>query len=298
MKLSAEEYLSIRKNLNKISDLDRFQIPRGVLHAILVQKKVESVKRKYHLFSGRTKEVLEVWKEKKRFPEWLTLTPVLKVRLLLKAMEFSTKDINKVLRNPCELDEDLSFVVYEAVSRDFVYSPIAAKLQGVLGKIGEKIIDDKLRTMGINFKTEKELKMQKTPDFYFEEPMELFGKKIRWIESKALFADLRTYEIYLRKQISKYRELFGEGLVVYWRGCLNGLPVSEGSEFDGKLKRKLLEMNLFVSKDEQIDGEPLKIAEKFISDYITMDIFPYNREVVRILRNMGFKVIIVHEYKP
>ncbi|MCS7143754.1 MAG: C15orf41 family protein [Archaeoglobaceae archaeon] len=292
MKLSIEEYLNIRRNLNKISDLDRFQIPRGILHAILMQKKVESVKRKYHLFSGRTKEILEFWKEKKRFPEWLTLTPVLKVRLLLKAMEFSTKDINKVLRNPCELDEELSIVVYEAVSKDFVYSPIAAKLQGVLGKIGEKIIDDKLRTMGIDFKTEKELKMQKTPDFYFEEPLELFGKKLKWIESKSLFADLRTYEIYFKKQISKYIGLFGEGLVVYWRGCIDGLPASDGSEFDGELKKKLLEMKIVVSKDEEADGEPLKIAEHFITDYITRESFPYNPEVVRILKNMGFKIII------
>ncbi|MEM2726852.1 MAG: hypothetical protein QXV61_01155, partial [Archaeoglobaceae archaeon] len=97
MRLSIEEYSNIRKNINKISDLERFKIPRGILHAILMQKKVESVKRKYHLFSGRTKEILDFWKENKRFPDWLTLTPVLKVRLLLKSMGFTTKDINKAL---------------------------------------------------------------------------------------------------------------------------------------------------------------------------------------------------------
>lgn len=292
MMLSIEEYLELRKNLNKVSDFDRFNLPRGILHAILMQKKVENVKRKYHLFSCRTKEILEFWNEKKRFPEWLTLTPVLKVRLLLKAMDFSTKQINKVLRNPNELDEELSKLVYDAVSRDFIYSPIAARLQSVLGKIGEKIIEEKLRSLGIKFKTEKELRMQKTPDFFFDEPLELFGKKIRWIESKALFADLKTFELYMRKQISKYQELFGEGLVVYWRGCLRGLPVSDGSEFDEDLKKKLLEMRLFISKSEEVDEDPLRLAEKFIGDYMTKDTFPYNSEVVRILKNMGFKVFI------
>lgn len=292
MRLSIEEYSNIRKKINRISDLDRFEIPRGTLHAILMQKKVESVKRKYHLFSGRTKEILDFWKETKRFPDWLTLTPVLKVRLLLKAMEFTTKEINKALRNPKELNEELSALVYNAVSRDFVYSPIAAKLQSVLGKIGEKIIEDKLKDLGVKFKTEKELKTQKTPDFYFEEPLELFGKKLRWIESKALFADLRTYELYFRKQISKYMELFGEGLVVYWRGSLQGLPISDGCEFDGELKKKLLEMTIAVSKDETVDGDPLKLAEKFIGDYITTGKIPYNAEVIRILKNMGFKVLV------
>lgn len=292
MMLSIEEYLELRKNLNKVSDFDRFNLPRGILHAILMQKKVENVKRKYHLFSCRTKEILEFWNEKKRFPEWLTLTPVLKVRLLLKAMDFSTKQINKVLRNPNELDEELSKLVYDAVSRDFIYSPIASRLQSVLGKIGEKIIEEKLRSLGIKFKTEKELRMQKTPDFFFDEPLELFGKKIRWIESKALFADLKTFELYMRKQISKYQELFGEGLVVYWRGCLRGLPVSDGSEFDEDLKKKLLEMRLFISKSEEVDEDPLKLAEKFIGEYMTKDTFPYNPEAVRILKNMGFKVFI------
>jgi len=291
MMLSFEDYIELRRNLNRISDFDRFKFPRGILHAILMQKKVESVKRKYHIFSGRTKEILQFWKERKRFPEWLTLTPVLKVRLLLKGMDFTTKQINNALRNPNELEDELSKVVYNAVSRDFVYSPIAAKLQGVLGKIGERIIEEKLKDLGIEFKTEKDLKTQKTPDFFFEEPLELFGRKIRWIESKALFADLRTYELYRKKQISKYQELFGDGIVVYWRGCIKGLPVSDGSEFDGDLKRKLLEMSLFFSKSEEVDGDPLKLAEEFIGDYITRDTFPYNREAVRILRNMGFRVL-------
>ncbi|MDI9610665.1 MAG: TPD domain-containing protein [Archaeoglobaceae archaeon] len=295
MRLSLDEYMLIRKNLNRISDFGKFQIPRGILHAILMQKKVESVKRKYHLFSGRTKEILEFWEEKKRLPEWLTLTPVLKVRLLLKGMQFTTKEINKSLRDPTKLDGELSKLVYEAVSRDFIYSPIAAKLQGVLGKIGERIIEEKLKSLGIKFKTEKELRMQKTPDFYFEEPLDLFGNKLKWIESKALFADLRTYNLYFRKQISKYKELFGDGLVVYWRGSLAGLPVSDGCEFDGKLKRKLLEMTLTASMDEEADGEPLKLAEKFVGEYIDNDLFPYNAEVVRILGNMGFKILIREE---
>lgn len=291
MRISEEYYIEIKRNLNTIADLEKFPLPRGVLHAILMQKKVESVKRKYHLFSCRKEEILEYWKERKRFPSWLSLTPVMKIRLLLKAMDFSSKEINKALREPKNLDSELANLVYMAVSRDFVYSPIAAKLQSVLGKIGERIVKEKLKNLGVSFKTEKEIKMQKTPDFYFDEEIEIFGKKIRWIESKALFADFRTHDLYLKKQISKYKELFGDGIVVYWRGCLEGLEVSDGSEFESELKRKLLEMKITFLKDENVDGEPLKLAEKFVSDFEREEIFPYNRETVRILKNMGFKLL-------
>ncbi len=288
MIISLQDYLWIRKNLNKIADLKKFNIPRGVLHSILIQKKVDSVKRKYHLFAERKEEILRYWKVEKGFPQWLTLTPVMKVRLLLKAMDFSTKEINKALINPLDLEPELSEIVYKSVSSDFVYSPIATKLQSVLGKIGEKIIEEKLKQIGLSFKVEKELKMQKTPDFFFEEPIELFGKKIRWIESKVLFADHKIYDLYARKQILKYREMFGEGIVVFWRGILEGIDASNGEEFDSNLRKKLLEMRIHLHRQKEVDGNPLQLAEEFVKSYVEEDRFPYNAEVARILRNMGF----------
>lgn len=291
MIISAQEYLRIRKDLNRISDLSKFEAPRGVLHAILVQKKVESVKKKYHYFFRRKEEILEYWREKKRFPEWLTLTPVMKVRLLLRAMDFSMREINEALRNPWNLEPELSKIVYKSVSSDFVYSPIATKLQRVLGQIGEKIVEEKLRTMGLNFKTEKELETQKTPDFLFEEPIELFGKKIRWIESKALFADYKIYELYSKKQIIKYKEMFGEGIVIFWRGHLEGIDACNGEEFDGNLRRKLLEMKIYLWREEEVEGNSLQLAEEFVESFAEKDCFSYNAEVVKILRNMGFDLV-------
>ncbi|MEM3896420.1 MAG: TPD domain-containing protein [Archaeoglobaceae archaeon] len=290
MIVSIQDYLLIRKNVNKISDLNKFGLPRGILHSILIQKKVESVKRKYHLFAERKEEILRHWKEEKSFPRWLTLTPVMKVRLLLKAMNFSAKEINRALTNPWDLDPELSGVVYKSVSSDFVYSPIATRIQQVLGQIGEKIVEEKLRSLGINFKVERELKMQKTPDFFFEEPIELFGRKIRWIESKALFADHKIYDLYARKQIIRYREMFGEGLVVFWRGVLQGIDASDGEEFDIDLRKKLLEMKIYLLKEEESDGNALKLAEEFVKSYAERNRFPYNAEVAKILRNMGFDV--------
>lgn len=290
MIISLQDYIWIRKNVNRVSDLNKFELPRGILHSILVQKKVDSVKRKYHIFADRREEILRQWKEEKTFPQWLTLTPVMKVRLLLKAMNFSAREINKALTNPLDLDPELSKIVYKSVSTDFVYSPIATRIQRVLGQIGERIVEEKLRSLGINFKVERELKLQKTPDFFFDEPIELFGKKIRWIESKALFADHKIYDLYARKQIIKYKEMFGEGLVVFWRGVLQGIDASHGEEFDSNLRKKLLEMKIYLCREEEIEGNALKIAEEFVKSYAERDRFPYNAEVAKILKNMGFDV--------
>ncbi len=290
MRLNPDEYLEIRRVVNRISDLDKFNLPRGVLHSILIQKKVESVKRKYRIFAEKSDEILRYWKEKGSFPKWLTLTPVMKIRILLKALGLSTKEIWKALRNPDILDPGLREIVYRAVSTDFVYSPIATKIQLVFGQIGEAIVEEKLRTLGVKFRKEKELKMQKTPDFLLEEPLEFCGRKVVWIESKTIFADYKMYEIYFRKQFKRYLELFGEGIAIFWRGCLEGLDVSDGCEFDGELKRKLLEMEVRIRRDKELEGNPIDIAEKFVESYATQDIFPYNAEVVRILKNMGFLV--------
>lgn len=290
MIISVQNYLLIRKNVNKVSDLNKFKYPRGMIHSILLQKKVENVKRKYHLFAGKEKEILEYWKEKKRFPEWFTLTPVMKVRILLKSMDFSTKEINKALRNPWDLDPELTEIVYKSVSSDFIYSPIAIKLQRILGIIGERIVEEMLNNQGIKFKIEKELKTKKTPDFFFEDPVELFGKKIHWIESKALFADHKIYDLYVRKQFLKYKEMFGEGLVIFWRGCLEGINASDGEEFESDLRKKLLEMRIYLQKQEEVDGNALQLAEEFVERFAEEDRFPYNAEVARILKNMGMDV--------
>uniref|UniRef100_A0A7J2TJV9 CDAN1-interacting nuclease 1 n=1 Tax=Archaeoglobus fulgidus TaxID=2234 RepID=A0A7J2TJV9_ARCFL len=290
MRLDPKKYYEIRKKLNRISDFNKFDLPRGVLHSILVQKKVESVKRKYHIFSSRGDEVLRYWEENKSLPRWLTLTPVMKVRILLKAMGLSAREIGKALRRPDVLDSELCRVVYKAVSVDFAYSPIATRIQSVLGQMGEKIIEEKLKSLGIKFKKEKELKTQKTPDFLLEEPMEFCGKNVFWIESKVVFADQKIYDLYFEKQFKKYLELFGDGMVVFWRGCLDYMNASDGSEFDGELKRKILEMEIRVSRSDEVDGNPIEIAEDFVKSYANREIFPYNREVVRILRNMGFAV--------
>ena len=150
----------------------------------------------------------------------------------------------------------------------------------------------------------------KTPDFYFEEPVEFLGRELKWIESKALFGDPRSHELYWKKQYSKYYEMFGNGLVVYWLGCVNGFEVSDGSELRNRYRNSLLDMLIYVtdSKDESYaerlnatfievseDNEALA-AEKVVDAYSDGRVLAHiekKKDITRILKNMGFDVVVI-----
>ncbi len=310
MMLSYEEYLNLRRTLRNISDFRKFPYPRGTLLGILQQKKVEYVKKSYNKFYSRLEKIVEYWKVNKNLPKWLTLPPVMRVRLLLKGLGYSTKTINKALRNPYELDDDkLREIILSAVKRDYIYSPIAVKLQFSRGKLGESIIDETLKKLGIEFKREHELRkiFSKTPDFYFEEPIEMLGKKIKWIESKAMFGDLKVHQTYSRKQYFKYWEMFGDGLVIYWLGCIKGIPADDGCWIRSRLKDALLEMKVYFNGDEslaekiggvfvEVDEDSLRAAEKIVDAFSRGFVVTScdSAEVKKILENMGLEVIDLH----
>ena len=54
-------------------------------------------------------------------------------------------------------------------------------------------------------------------------PMEWHGDEYNWIESKASFGDEYIHRKNHRGQVSKYVELYGQGILVYWYGYLDTL---------------------------------------------------------------------------
>lgn len=61
--------------------------------------------------------------------------------------------------------------------------------------------------MGLPFRDENNLRARgydKTPDIKLEIPIAVNGFIINWIESKALFADVKTHQQYLKNQYLSY----------------------------------------------------------------------------------------------
>ncbi len=270
--IDTEEFWKLRKRLSGIRNLNVPGYSRGMLFTILSQKKVDYVKRYYPRVTEKLDTLSEYWAREHRFPEWMKLTPVMRVRLLMKSLGLSKAEINRCLNDPdrllSEIDskycpEKVADEVWRALYTDYVYSPLASRHQRARGLLGEEIIKEWLSAKEIEFSTEKDLrgKFTKTPDFFFEEPVRVNGAHVRWIESKALFGDPKTHRVYSRKQFSVYREMFGEGMVVYWFGCVKDV----GSEnvlvtdvFSSTLKNALNDMIIYTAQLKKAE----ELAEK------------------------------------
>jgi len=267
--------------------------------SILTQKIVDTVKSRHPMYVKRLNEIAEYWREEGKLPKWLVAPPMIKAKLLMKALGFTKSEIRKFVSNPDLIeDEKLRKLVWRANLTDFVYSPIAVKFHEIKGKIGEEEIRRKLEEIGIDFLTEDELRGEgrKTPDFLLEKPISLNGLEIRWIESKAMFGDLNVHSQYWRRQYYDYLRQFGRGMVVYWFGHVDGLFLASiGSEFGGN---RLLNMRIYVSED----GMDLGSGKDFIENMMKLFELFYkgekvvirpNRFAVKILSRLGFEILTV-----
>ncbi|MDI9645785.1 MAG: TPD domain-containing protein [Archaeoglobales archaeon] len=294
MKIKLNEYFELRRSLKSIRSLDYLPYPRALLHSILIQKRMDSVRKKYHLFSKRSAEIVDLWRRERKFPEWLSLPPVMKIRILMKGLGYSAREIGRMLRNPeVAEDDELRNSLWKAVTTDYVYSPIAAKIQTVRGKMGEKLLGELVDKLGVEYKTEHEIgkTYRKTPDVLFEKTVKLNGREVRWIESKALFGDIISHSRYFSKQYSHYRELFGDGVVIYWLGCIDEIDALTWSDL-GCDTARLLNMEIVLSEDGvKLEGNEIEAAMKAVDAYAEgFSVATSNQKVLKILRNMGFKL--------
>lgn len=148
----------------------------------------------------------------------------------------------------------LSIEVKEAVESDPLYGPRHDKERHNIGIEYELLLEHTLKSMGIPFETEEQLRKRgtaKTPDVLlscpvglkvrkkkqlveqpiiqqqspprsasgtFEKEDEYEWKIICWIDSKALFGDVQTHTNSVLPQVETYVHRFGPGLVLYWFG--------------------------------------------------------------------------------
>lgn len=227
------EYRRLYDVLNNYSDIARVAEKTGhdeeLLLVLYTQKTVRMVTKRFYKVKHRVPNLLAKWNRGTSFmglSRELRFPPILTAYLLLQESKVSRKRFWEYVRNPDKIkDNRLRREIAEAVKHDMVYSPEGNELQYERGKMGEKRLCDWLDRQNLEYQTEEEIKgtHQKTPDALLKKPIRTNGMKVKWIESKASFGDEIEIRRNTKKQLRAYTEMFGQGIVVYWFGFIEGV---------------------------------------------------------------------------
>ncbi len=314
--MKIEEFFQVRNGLKSLRDISNPNYERGMLFSILLQKRIDNVKRRYHLYASRLPEIAHHWEWKKEIPKWVRLPPVMRIKLLMRSLGMTNREISRAFSDPDS--SEMSEMIWSAIYSDFIYSPVAVRNQFARGRVGEKMIRNCLEKSSIEFKDEGQLRpARKTPDFYIEDGIEINGRNIKWIESKALFGDIRLHRVYSKKQYNQYLELYGDGMIVYWMGFIDELTshalIRDHTSFIDPAKEFLLRMRVHLADKmaekvaEKLDGivfewkaedEPRsreylrEVLRLFDSINGNVVVCGWDPNLRKILKKMGFQVVI------
>lgn len=236
---TVETYEDLRSRLNKHADIEQVSKETGVdqeaLLVIYTQKVTRDATRRYYRIKTRSRKYYHQWRSGKpliKFARENRFPPILTALIILLEGDMTRKGFWKALENPDRVpDARLRREIKEVVRSDPIYSPEGTVVQAERGRAGEVRLEGWLRSHGVSFKNEEDLRgtYPKTPDILLDEPIVYDGMTIHWIESKANFGDKVEVSRNFKRQLKPYTELFGPGMVIYWFGVVDGLQgVREG----------------------------------------------------------------------
>ena len=172
------------------------------------------------------------WKDGKSISEIaldVDFPPILLANFLMLKMRYSKKRTKEIIKdtNLIKGNKRLKDELDEVIGRDELYTPRSHSKQSAEGNRREDLIAEWLDKKKLEYFTEDDLRAGtvegKTPDFLLLKPMSWHGDEYNWIESKASFGDEYIHRKNHRGQVSKYVELYGQGILVYWYGYLDAL---------------------------------------------------------------------------
>ena len=232
--MNIDTYSKIRNSLNSSDDIERisqeFSQPVGVISAILSQKVVSKVKKTHGRIRSKSKKHVSAWNRGDTILDIAIKNDIpatLMASMILKEMGHSKKYITGMFKDPNSIrTQRLKDEIVQALNSDYFFSPQAHQIQTKKGKMGEYIIERWLDKHNIEYRNENELRdsdVKKTPDCVLDEPLNIDGTEVSWIESKALFGDEAEHKHYSNKQFKYYEEEYGQGMVIYWYGYLDSI---------------------------------------------------------------------------
>ncbi|KAG7336821.1 TPD sequence-motif-containing protein [Nitzschia inconspicua] len=133
----------------------------------------------------------------------------------------------------------LATEVNEAIDSDPLSGPRSDRAKHFVGIEFEVALEHMLRTRGIPFESETQLREKgtsKTPDVLLSCPIGVeVGSQwriVNWIDSKALFGDVGTHQQSVLPQCDSYINRFGPGMILYFFGHA---PISLLGDANGDL---------------------------------------------------------------
>jgi hypothetical protein len=231
--ITEDEYGDLVDRLHRYQDIvsvaEETGLDEETLLVIYTQKVTRDATRRYYRIKSRSRKYYHQWRSGKplmKFARENRFPPVLTALIILLEGDVTRKGFWRMVENPDRVpDSRLRREIKEIVRNDPIYSPEGTEVQAERGRRGEERLEDWLRSHGIGYRSEEELRgsYPKTPDILLDEPMEHDGTKLFWIESKANFGDRTEVSRNFKRQLSPYSELFGPGMVIYWFGVVKGL---------------------------------------------------------------------------
>ena len=238
--MKLEDYKRIYDELETVSDVDRLAAQNGLdrelLNVIYTQRTVRKTMKRHHIIKRNLPRMLREWKSGKSIfdisQKW-DFSPILTGLMLFQQSGHSKKQYWSYVREPDTIaDQRLKKEILEIVKADSIYSPWGNDIQVKRGQWGEEMLQNWLTENELGYRTENDLrgKFSKTPDCLLNEPVKITGRVVNWIESKASFGDKIEFNKNFKGQLSKYVEMFGNGIVVYWFGFIDDLEYPPGIE--------------------------------------------------------------------
>ena len=191
----------------------------------------KSIKNHYKV-KDKAGPLFREWKDGKSLSELalqVDFPPILLANFLMLKMRFSKKRTKEIMKNTSLIkgNKRLKDELDEIIGRDELYTPRSHDKQSAEGNRREDLIAEWLDKKEMEYFTEEDLRAGtvegKTPDFLLKKPITWHGDEYNWIESKASFGDEYIHRKNHGGQVSKYVELYGQGILVYWYGYLDSL---------------------------------------------------------------------------
>lgn len=235
--MDKETYESLYRSLRYPEDIEKVASETGadreLLLVIHTQRASRNVTKQFYRVKAQAARLVAEWERGESFTRLsrrYDFSPILTSMFVLGEKGIGRKEFWRVVRGEQAVSKRVQKEMEEARKHDLIYSPEGAEIQRIRGKWGEDLLSNWLDAQGVKYEMEKDLrsKFSKTPDCLFGHPLKFNGTHISWIESKANFGDPVEFRRNVKKQLMPYTEMFGEGIVVYWFGHLQGLVPPEG----------------------------------------------------------------------